>query len=83
MGHQLLSTRPQFRPGLLDVRKHLLSLDEVPVLALGPPLGGGAWQLTDFRDVQADVRERQFERQLTEIAKSIQTVRSPACLAQA
>ena len=81
VGAQLLSTRPQFRPALQEVRKHLGALEEVPVLSLGPPLGGGAWQLADFRDLQADTRERHFERRLADLAKSIQGVRPSLIMA--
>ena len=75
VGSQLIFTRPQFRPALAAVRAQLAAMEAVPVLSLGPPLGGGAWQLADFLELQADVRERKLERCLTDISSTIQKVR--------
>lgn len=74
IGKQLLTVRPQFRKALHEVRGHVDAMEHAPMLALGPPMGGGAWQLVDFRELQADVRERQFQRQLLQASTSIQQV---------
>lgn len=74
VGQILLPVQPPFRASLQQVRGHVQAIGHAAVFSLGPPEGGGAWELDPFMQLQGSLRDAELQRELDGIAASIQEV---------